>query len=143
MRTRKVSIMAFINDKWEIMIQKRWSYSKNWEDYAFFGGWIDEWESHEEALIREMREELNLDIDIGECIYLWEFTSTYPELDFQAIRNIYIQHTWKNADEFEVLEWEAAQFVTINEARLLKFPTDVTNILDLLETFLNKDSNSK
>lgn len=132
-KIRKVAAMIFINENREILLQKRWSYAKRWEDVAFFWGGIEEWERHWDALIREMKEELNLDINLSECDYLWEFITEHPDDGLMNIRYVYLQKTTKKAEDFEVLEWEWAIFLSIDEARKLKFPTSVTKVLDFLE----------
>lgn len=45
--------------------------------WEFPGGKIDPAESHDAALRREMREELDTDVDVGELIF--EVTHAYPE----------------------------------------------------------------
>ena len=60
--TRKVSTIIFYDDK-KILIQDRRKISKWGEEYGFFGGKIEEGETPEEALKREMKEELNLNIE--------------------------------------------------------------------------------
>lgn len=136
MKSRKVSTMIFINENWEILLQKRWYYSKRWEDVAFFWWWIEQWETHQQSLIREMKEELNLDLKLDQSIYLWEFISEDPEDESTIVRYLYIQKTQKKAEEFTVLEWEWAIFVTIEKARSLKFPSNVNHILEYLENYL-------
>jgi len=53
-------VLFYEGDK--IILQDRKSYSKYGEEYGFFGGGIEEGESPEEALRREIKEELNIEI---------------------------------------------------------------------------------
>ena len=57
MKIRKVAIVAFIDDK-SVIVQERGGHSKVGEKYGFWGGQIEEGETKEEAVRREMLEEL-------------------------------------------------------------------------------------
>lgn len=58
---RRTAFVLFYN-KNKILLQERGDYSKYGEEYAFFGGGIEEGETPEEALIREIKEELGIEI---------------------------------------------------------------------------------
>jgi 8-oxo-dGTP diphosphatase len=60
MHTRNVSICVFYDKETKnIIIQERDKHSKMGEKYGFWGGRIEEGESKEQALNRELKEELN------------------------------------------------------------------------------------
>lgn len=60
---RRVSILVPYNSNKEILLQHRTKDAPHYPDYwGFFGGDIDGDETPEEALIREAKEELGLDI---------------------------------------------------------------------------------
>lgn len=62
MLKRRVSIILFHDGEGNVLLQDRREISKHGEEYGFFGGKIEEGETPEQALKREMREELNLEI---------------------------------------------------------------------------------
>jgi 8-oxo-dGTP pyrophosphatase MutT (NUDIX family) len=58
---RRVAIIIFYSDK-DFLIQDRINISKWGEEYGFFGGGIESGEAAEEALKREIKEELSIEI---------------------------------------------------------------------------------
>jgi len=88
------------------------SYSGRWE---LPGGKVEPGESPEDALRREMLEELELDVDVGAMI---ASRSTQPDerpftVDVYEVTvcegaphlNEHSEHRWLNADELDELEW--------------------------------------
>ena len=59
MKSRRVSIMIFY-DKDKVLIQDRRKISKYGEEYGFCGGGIEKGETPEQALKREIKEELSI-----------------------------------------------------------------------------------
>jgi 8-oxo-dGTP diphosphatase len=62
MEKRKVAIVLFYDDNKNILIQDRRAISKHGEEYGFFGGHIEKDETPEQALKREIKEELGIKI---------------------------------------------------------------------------------
>lgn len=139
MKTRTGAIIVFYNDEGKILLQERWNYSKIWEEWAFFGGWVEEWETPLEGFFREAREELALDMAEFDYTYIWEQIQYYPERDFQATRHFYLIKTDKKESDFTVLEWAGCKYFTIEEARKLKFPLDQNKMMDLISKYIFKD----
>ena len=57
--SREISVAVFIDKDKNVLLQNRTNHSKAGEKYGFFGGGIEPNETSEEALIRELKEELN------------------------------------------------------------------------------------
>ena len=80
-------VAAIIEKDNQILIAKRLKgqHKDLWE---FPGGKVEQHESSEQALIREIKEELNADIDIKS--YLTTINYTYP--DFHLVMDVYTCH---------------------------------------------------
>ncbi len=59
MQEKKIVCALLVNDSNHILLQDRKGISKYGEEWSFFGGGIEDGESPEDALIRELQEELN------------------------------------------------------------------------------------
>tara|TARA_B110000211_G_C13774668_1_gene419106 strand:+ start:67 stop:453 length:387 start_codon:yes stop_codon:yes gene_type:complete len=89
--------------------------SKKWE---FPGGKIEAGESHEQALVRELKEELS--IEVGNLDHFLTVNHTYP--DFRLIMHVYtckivqgspvltehLKLKWLKAPDLKGLDWAAA-----------------------------------
>ena len=94
--------------------------SSKWE---FPGGKIEVGESQEEALVREIREELSVDIQVSE--FLMTVEHTYPDfhltmhvfkcvLDLGEISlNEHVALKWLSIDELDQLDWAAADIPVV------------------------------
>lgn len=98
-----------IGNRWFFFMQKRDENAKrlpSW--YGFFGGGLESGESPEEALRREIKEELDINIDNYE--FLGRFESMY------SINNVFIIEVSENFEnEVEVLEGQYGKFLSSQE----------------------------
>lgn len=107
---RKALLVPF-NSKGEILIQDRRGHKP--PDWGFFGGGIEEGENSLEAVIREAKEELDLDLQEPD-IHLVTFQAfTYEEQP--GSRFIYLYKT--DQEHFEDLEAGGAHWMTVEEAK--------------------------
>lgn len=95
------------------------------EKFEFPGGKIDVGETSEEALIRELKEELSLEAEIGN--HLITVNHTYP--DFELIMHVYrvkvstreiqlnehISSKWLRKEELGSLDWAAADIPVVEQ----------------------------
>ena len=130
---RKVAFIWFYNDKKQILLQERWDYSKYWEEWAFFWGWIEDWETSEEWFIREAKEELDLNMKNFDYNYIWEYIFDFPEINFKVYRYIYLIKTDMKECDFTVLEWKSAKYFDTEEAKKLKFPSPIDKTIDIIK----------
>ena len=94
--------------------------SLKWE---FPGGKVEVGESREEALVREIREELSVDIEVSE--FLMTVEHTYPDFHLtmhvfkcvldqgEITLNEHIALKWLSLDELDQLDWAAADIPVV------------------------------
>ncbi len=122
MKTVKV-VAAVIRDKDKIYATARgYGDYKGW--WEFPGGKIEEGETPQQALVREIREELTAEISVGELIKTIEYD--YPKF------HLSMDCFWAEviSGELELREAEAARWLTKDELMDVKWlPAD----LELIE----------
>ena len=129
MKYIEVSAAIIIKDDKVFVTQRGYGDFKDmWE---FPGGKLEKGESGEEAIVREIKEELNADIRVVK--YLNTITYQYPT--FHLTMHNYICELI--SDDIVLLEHEAAKFVTKKELETVDFlPADILILKDLIN-YLN------
>ena len=98
--------IALINNENEILLSKR-PEKKHWAGFwEFPGGKVEEKETPKKAIIREIKEELNIDIN-NKCIAPLSF-SEFDYNNFQLLLLLYICRRWDGVPismENNKLEW--------------------------------------
>ena len=98
--------IALINNENEILLSKRPEKKHLSGFWEFPGGKVEEGETPEKALIREVKEELNIDIN-NKCIAPLSF-SEFDYNNFQLLLLLYICRRWDGVPmsmEHNKLEW--------------------------------------
>ncbi len=98
--------IALINNESEILLSKRPEKKHLSGFWEFPGGKVEEGETPEKALIREVKEELNIDIN-NKCIAPLSF-SEFDYNKFQLLLLLYICRRWDGVPmsmENNKLEW--------------------------------------
>ena len=118
-----VAAMIFREDK--VLCVQRTENEKEYVSlkWEFPGGKVEVGESLEEALVREIREELSVDIEVSE--FLMTVDHTYPDfhltmhvfkcvLDHGEITlNEHVALKWLSVDELDQLDWAAADIPVV------------------------------
>jgi 8-oxo-dGTP diphosphatase len=93
--------------------------------YEFPGGKIEQGESKEQTIKREIFEELNIDLIVGEQFIT--VMHTYPDFELTMhtfkctgdVKNLklneHIDYKWLSLSELESLDWAAADVPIVNE----------------------------
>lgn len=137
METRKVAIILFYNKNREVLIQIReGSLIKYGEGYGYFGGKIEEDETPEQALKREMREELN--INIKEFKFFKRYVQEFKEFNKIIDKSVF---TAKMPDIKSLKVDEGKPFIVKFEDafKLRMMPGDIEILKDIYEFLKSKN----
>lgn len=94
--------------------------------WEFPGGKVEKNESYENALIREIKEELNADIEVNE--YIGESIHHYPEKDIKLI----FYKAKLLSKNVELLEHERCEWITKDEKDKFEFAGADKIVFDLI-----------
>ena len=119
MKTRRVALIIFYDDKKRILLQDRRGISKRGEEWGYFGGGIDEGETPEQAVVRETKEELQY--DLKEHRYVGRYTDEIPAHVID--RHVFIAPL-KDSSQLTQIEGKNMQFFTLEEALKLKMVSE-------------------
>ncbi len=131
MKTIRVvaAIMKAINEKGEpVIFATQRGYGQFKGGWEFPGGKIEKGESPQEALAREIREELETEIVVGQLIDTIEYD--YPEFHLSMdcfwaeivsghlVLKEHAASKWLSKDELDSVEWLPADITLIDKIRL-------------------------
>ena len=123
-----VSACAIIDSNDKILITSREhkdDFSNCWE---FPGGKIEKNETPEECLIRELKEEINIDVS-NKCIAPIGFSSHEYEM-FHIVLMLYVTRKWEG--KFQVNEKNSFKWVSYGELKKHKMPKANTNFFPII-----------
>ena len=115
-----IVVAAVIKREGKILCVQRAEHEREYVSlkWEFPGGKVEVGESREEALVREIREELSVDIEISEFFMTVEHT--YPDFHLvmhvyrcyltegEVILNEHVDMKWLKVDELYQLDWAEA-----------------------------------
>jgi 8-oxo-dGTP diphosphatase len=116
------SIVAYENKVLVVQRSEKMSLPLKWE---FSGGKIEEGESEEECVKREVKEELNIEIELISRLTTTQFD--YPNVSVQLIPFLakyskgdiklceHKQYLWLTKDKLRDLDWAEADIPVLNE----------------------------
>lgn len=88
MKERKIAMILFYDKGGKIILQDRRKRSKWGEEFGFFGGKVEDGENVEEALKREIKEELDFDLEKFELFD--HFKQNLVDINILADRYIFL-----------------------------------------------------
>ena len=112
--TKKINVVAAVIRKGNTVFATQRGYGDYKDWWEFPGGKIEQGETPEEALIREIKEELDTEISVDSFITAVEYD--YPDF------HIHMECFWCSIIKggLTLLEHEAAKWVSIYDLRIIK-----------------------
>lgn len=130
MRSIKVAAAIIEREGRILATQRGYGSYKDW--WEFPGGKLEPGESPEEALVREIREELDTEIEVGDLLTIVEYD--YPE--FHMTMSCFMCRMISG--RLTLIEHEAARWLSADELWDVKWlPSDI-RVIEELETLLRK-----
>ncbi|OGZ46878.1 MAG: hypothetical protein A3J54_00260 [Candidatus Ryanbacteria bacterium RIFCSPHIGHO2_02_FULL_45_13b] len=127
-----VSILVLYNSEKLIYLQHRSAYKKRWAGYwGTFGGGIEEGETIEQALQREIREELSYQVKNPILLHVQKLTTDKKYVHVELYDSS--QELIPSKEECQGARW-----VTIKEALELNLIPHEVEVLEKVEEFLNR-----
>lgn len=105
MKILLVVAAVIINSKGQVLLAQRPKGKRLAGKWEFAGGKIEEGETPEQALKRELKEELGIEIDQSKLKNFWFLSHSYPEYDFHLLMPVYLCKDWQG--EPQALEHSA------------------------------------
>jgi len=124
------ALLIPVNSKREILIQDRRNYKK--PDWGFFGGGVESGETCLEAVIREAKEELDLEIRKEELIFLGESKTVFH--GHPKERHLFLYKT--DQEHFTVLEGQGSHWMDFKTAATY---LDVGDRFKEIQDWINKN----
>ena len=121
-------VAAVLVNRGEVLCMQRGisRYDYVSEKYEFPGGKVETGESRPEALMRELREEMDLDLNISEADALTTVDYAYPDFRITLhcflvftdtrsfIRREHISHIWLPLERLHDLSWAPADEIVVD-----------------------------
>jgi 8-oxo-dGTP diphosphatase len=131
--TKNVSLIVFYDEDKKILLQERKGMSKFGEEWAFFGGQAESNETPEQALKREILEELNF--NLKEFDFVGKFTKQMtPEK--LAHKFVFTSPVKDNFKKFTLAEGSSMKWFSIEETEKLKMMPGDIEIIQKLKQIL-------
>ena len=132
---KRVEVVAAIvvDSQHRILMAQRADWQHQGGKWEFPGGSVEADESPEEAMIRELKEELGVDSTINEKLGIWSFTypflhvelhvflvSTEDSLDSSTL-TVHKSMKWVNSEESSKLDWLEADLPIVQHLQSLGY----------------------
>jgi mutator protein MutT len=146
MFVKNLSLIILFDRNGRILLQDRKSMSKHGEEWGYFGGKIDAGESPEEAIVREIKEEL--EFNLKDFKFLKEYVA-YAKLLRNGEMAEVKHHVFLkliNLDDFDKMvlhEGDGMKWFSIEEAKKLNMLGLDPKVLEDFEIYFKKEGEEK
>jgi len=126
--TTEISLVVLYNKEKKLLLQNRKTISKFGEEWAFFGGKLEKEESPEDAIKREIKEELNYNI------FNYKYVKKFKNKVNGSIIHVFTAPFSGDLTQFTLREGDGMKLFSIKEYKKLKLipGTRMPEILDEL-----------
>ncbi|MBO7426254.1 MAG: (deoxy)nucleoside triphosphate pyrophosphohydrolase [Clostridiales bacterium] len=136
METKKtIKVVAAIISKGDRIFATQRGYGDFKDGWEFPGGKVEPGESSKEALVREIREELDADINVGDLLTTVEYD--YPQ--FHLSMDCFWA-TLVEGSEMKLLEHEAAKWLTRDQLDSVEWLPADTAVIDIIKECPNMNN---
>lgn len=125
--------IALINSEKQVLIAQRPKHKEMADKWEFPGGKIESGESPKECIIREIKEELDVDIDPYEYIG----SETFPYKEYQVTLQLYSGKIVGN-ETITLHEHQAIEWVNVNDLHRFDFPAVDLPFIPKLEKLISE-----
>ncbi len=135
----RYSSIIFYDSQNKVLIQDRRNIGKDDIEWSFFWWWSEWNESPIETILREIKEETALEIDLKELYYLWKVVRDSITENRISEWSAFIT-PWKTEydNNFEVLEGAWYEWISLEEMRKRKTYDAQFIMIGFAETYLYK-----
>ena len=95
MKILLVVAAVIINSKGEVLLAQRPEGKRLAGKWEFAGGKVEDGETPESALVRELHEELGIEVRQEDLENFWFLSHPYPEFDFHLLMPVFICRKWQ------------------------------------------------
>jgi 8-oxo-dGTP diphosphatase len=127
---KKINVVAAIITKDNKVFATQRGYGEFKDGWEFPGGKVEAGETNEQALAREIKEELNADINVHELLHVVEYD--YPA--FHLTMHCYM--CTLKSEHIDLLEHEAAKWLSMDDIDSVDWLPADQLILDKIEEVL-------
>lgn len=127
-----VSAVALVDVEGHVLLGKRLKGKHMADMWEFPGGKIEAGETPEQALIRELKEELDIDVEAS-CLAPFTFVSHEYE-EFTLLLLLYVCRKWKGV--IKPVEYQALQWCKPNDMGDLPMPPADVPLVAMLRDLL-------
>lgn len=130
MQTKLLAGCLFYDKSGKILLQGRKGISSTGEEWSFFGGHIEEGESVEEGIKREIKEELNYDLEE------FRFLGKIERIVGEVLQKEHVFVAQLPTKKLELLEGSEMKLFSIDEALNLQMFASSSAVLHMMKVEL-------
>lgn len=130
MKILLVVAAVLINHQGKILLAQRPEGKRLAGKWEFAGGKVEEGETPESALVRELHEELGIQVESDNLEPFWFLSHPYPEFNFHLLMPVYICRKWQGIPQS--LEHASLRWIFANDIHMMDMIEADAELVDRL-----------